>query len=250
MKRDELVQYLDERLNIAAYRDSSVNGLQVAGSEEVNRIALVTDAALSLFERAAAMSCDMIIAHHGIIWGGLSSITGRTHTQLKLLFDHNINLYAAHLPLDAHPELGNNAELARIAKLTDIAQFGRYDGQMLGFRGRLPRPLSTQELTEVFRAKIGGTPLTLPFGKAQIETVGIISGGGSSALGEAVLRGVDCLVTGDGRHENHHFALESNINVIYLGHYHSETLGVKAVGQELTEKFGLDCTFIDEPTLL
>jgi dinuclear metal center YbgI/SA1388 family protein len=250
MQRDELVRYLNERLNIAAYRDSSVNGLQVEGSREVERVALVTDAALSLFERAAAVSCDMIIAHHGIIWGGLSSITGRTYAQLKLLFDHNLNLYASHLPLDAHPELGNNAELARIAQLTDLTPFGKYDGQMIGFCGRPPRPLSLKELSEIFRAEVGGAPLMLPFGKALIETVGIVSGGGSSSLAEAVDRGIDCLVTGDGRHENHHFALESNINVIYLGHYHSETPGVKAVGRELTEKFGLDCTFIDEPTLL
>jgi dinuclear metal center YbgI/SA1388 family protein len=250
MRRDELVQYLNDRLNIAAYKDSSVNGLQVEGTPEVTRVALVTDAALSLFERAAAMSCDMIIAHHGIIWGGLTSITGRTYAQLKLLFDHRINLYGAHLPLDVHPELGNNAQLAEIVGLTEIAPFGRHDGQMLGFCGRLKKPLSIQELSEMFRAEVEGVPLVLPFGKSSITTVGIVSGGGSFAIGEACERGIDCLVTGDGRHENHHFALESKINVIYLGHYHSETLGVKAVGRELFEKFGLECIFIDEPTLL
>ncbi len=250
MNRDELVRYLSERLCIAAYKDVSVNGLQVEGRREVRRIALVTDAALSLFERARDASCDMIIAHHGIIWGGLHSVTGRTYTQLKLLIENGINLYAVHLPLDAHPELGNNAKLAKIAELADIAPFGRYDGQMLGFCGKLPKPLSAQALAEVFRKELGGAPLVLPFGKDSIETVGIVSGGGSGSLSEAVENGIDCFVTGDGRHENHHFALESKINVIYLGHYHSETPGVRAVGRELEEKFGLECIFIDEPTLL
>ncbi len=250
MNRDDLVRYLDERLDIHALKDVSVNGLQVEGKTEVRKIALVTDAAASLFERAAALDCDMIIAHHGMIWGGLDRITGRTYTQLKILMDRGINLYAAHLPLDAHPELGNNAELASMMGLTDLAPFGEYHGQTIGFAGRLPKPSTAEALAEALRKQVGGSPLVLPFGKASIETVAVVSGGGGGSLQEAADKGIDCFVTGEGRHENHHAALESRVNVIYLGHYHSETAGVQAVGRELEFKFDVTCTFLDEPTLL
>lgn len=250
MHRDDLVRYLDERLNIGAFDDASINGLQVEGKSEIRKIALVTDGAMALYRRAAALECDMIIAHHGMIWGGLPSITGRTFAQVKLLMDCGINLYAAHLPLDAHPELGNNAELAGMAALTDIAPFGRYHGQTIGFSGRLPQPMTPQTLAAVFAGELGGAPLVLPFGKSPIETVAIVSGGGSGSLLEAVDKHMDCFVTGEGRHENHHFALEAEINIIYLGHYHSETPGVRAVGRELESKFDVSCIFINEPTLL
>lgn len=250
MNRDEVVHWLNERLNIAAFKDLSVNGLQVEGRPEVRKIALVTDAALKLYERAAEHKCDMIIAHHGMIWGGLTSITGRVFSQLKALFDAEINLYAAHLPLDAHPELGNNIELARMISLTDIEPFGESHGQMIGVCGKLPAPMRPDDLAAAFSGKIGGAPLVLPFGKSKIETVGIVSGGGGGMLEEASARGLDCLVTGEGRHENHHLALESHLNVIYLGHYHSETAGVKALGRAIETELGLTCLFIDEPTLL
>ena len=250
MLRDDLVSYLNDRLLIDTFQDVSVNGLQVEGKTEIQKVALAVDAALSVYEKAAAQDCDMIIAHHGMIWGGLSSVTGTVYAQLKFLLDRGINLYAAHLPLDAHTALGNNAQLAEAVALEDIVPFGKYHGRYLGFSGRLPEPCDAETLAKRFFDTVGGTPLVLPFGKSSIETVGIISGGGAGSLSEAAAEGIDCFVTGEGRHENHHFALEAKLNVIYLGHYHSETLGVRAVGRELEEKFGLSCIFIDEPTLL
>ncbi len=249
MNRNDLVRYLNERLEISSFKDSSINGLQVEGKTEINKIALVTDAALKLFERAAEMKCDMIIAHHGMIWGGLSSITGRIYQQIKLLLDNGINLYASHLPLDAHPELGNNAALAKLAKLENTKPFGDYHGQFLGFSGSFKNPITPSELAIIFKNELGKEPMVLPFGKEKIKTAGIISGGASGSLQEAIDCGLDCFITGEGKHENFHLALEAKINVIYLGHYHSETLGVKAVGEELKTKFGIDCIFIDEPTV-
>ena len=250
MQRDELVRYLDEKLGIHDIDDVSVNGLQVEGSNQVDKVALITDAALSLFQKARAAGCDMIIAHHGIVWGGLKRITGPIRKQLKLLMDSNINLYAAHLPLDAHPTLGNNAQLARIAKLTDVEPFGKYHGAHIGVSGRLTSPSTIEQLARTWQETIGGEPVVLPFGAPEIETVGIVSGGGSSALAEAIAKGLDCFVTGEGRHENHHTALEAGINMILLGHYHSETAGVKAVGRDIEEQFGIETIFIDEPTIL
>ncbi len=250
MNRDELVRYLNERLDIASMDDVSVNGLQVQGAPEVRKVALVTDAAMALYQKAAAAGCDMIIAHHGMIWNSIRSVTGRDYEHLRFLIVNGINLYGAHLPLDAHPELGNNAALAEAAGLEGVEPFGDYHGATIGFSGRLTPPRSREVLASMWQEAVGGEPVILPFGPNTVATVGIISGGGSSLLREAIDKGLDCFVTGEGRHEDHHLAREAGINVIYLGHYHSETLGVKAVGRELTERFGLETLFIDEPTLV
>jgi len=247
-RRDEIVDYLDERLNIGGVADGSANGLQVAGGLEITRVAVATDAALVTYRAAIELGCQMLFVHHGLIWGGITRVTGREREHLKLLLDSELNLYAAHLPLDLHPELGNNAQLAATIGLADQQPFGDYHGVPIGFSGRLANPLSCLEMATRFQERIGGTPKTLPFGPETNSTVGIVSGGGSSTLREAVDRGLDCLITGEGRHEDHHQALEGGINVLYLGHYHSETLGVRAVGRELADRFGVEVSFVDEPT--
>lgn len=246
--RDEIVAYLDERLDIGGVADGSSNGLQVAGAAEITRVAVATDAALATYHRAVELGCQLLFVHHGLIWGGIERVAGREREHLKLLLDNELNLYAAHLPLDRHPELGNNAQLAGTIGLTDRQPFGEYRGMAIGFRGTLEQPLSLAEMATRFQAQIGGTPKDLPFGPDRNTTVGIVSGGGSSTMREAIDGGLDCFVTGEGRHEDHHLALEGGINVLYLGHYCSETLGVRAVGRELEEKFGIEATFIDEPT--
>ena len=249
--RDEIVRHLDSRLDIAAIDDFSHNGLQVQGAEEVRRIGLTTDAAMAVYRRAEQEKCEMIVAHHGIIWGGgITSITGRDYNHIKFLLDHELSLYAAHLPLDLHPELGNNAELCRMLDVQERRPFGKYHGIDIGFGGVLASAPTPFELAALFQRQIGGEPLILPFGPKRIRTVGIVSGGGSSALPEAIEANLDCFVTGEGKHEDHHLVLESNINMICLGHYHSETVGVKAVGEELARRFDVEVVFIDEPTLL
>jgi dinuclear metal center YbgI/SA1388 family protein len=246
--RDEIVAYLDERLDIRGTADGSSNGLQVAGAEEITRLAVATDAAMATYRAAVERGCQMLFVHHGLIWGGIERVAGRERDHLKLLLDSELNLYAAHLPLDLHPELGNNAQLAETIGLVEPQPFGDYRGVAIGFSGTLKKPLSNLEMATGFQARIGGTPENLPFGPDENTSVGIVSGGGSSTLREAVDRGLDCFVTGEGRHEDHHLALEGEINVLYLGHYHSETLGVRAVGRELEQRFGVEATFIDEPT--
>ncbi|MCP4197510.1 MAG: Nif3-like dinuclear metal center hexameric protein [Proteobacteria bacterium] len=250
VKRDELVHYLDERLQIGSIDDVSVNGLQVQGAGEVSKVGLATDAALAVYKQAASMSCDMLVVHHGIVWGGIRRITDRMYEHIKFLIENDMNLYASHLPLDAHPELGNNAILANIIGLQDTQPFGEYHGMTLGFGGALPKPLSLDELAQACQSKIGGAPLALPFGPTQIKTVALSSGGSSSMLPEAIAGGFDCFIAGEGRHEDHHLALEGKINVLYIGHYHSETVGVKALGQDIASHFKIETVFIDEPTIL
>ncbi len=249
--RDELVRFLDERLETSTIEDFSINGLQVQGRDEVRKVGLATDAVLAVYKRAKDLDCDMLVAHHGIIWGGgIRSVTGRDFEHIQFLIESKMSLYAAHLPLDAHPELGNNAELARMVGLENRETFGNYHGVMLGFKGTLPKSVTLDELTAVWQKEIGGEPIRLPFGKKKISTLAVVSGGGSSALPEAIAQGMDCFVSGESKHEDHHLALEGKINVLYLGHYNSETAGVKAVGREIAKRFDVETAFIDEPTIV
>jgi dinuclear metal center YbgI/SA1388 family protein len=246
--REEICAFLDDLLHIRGMEDSSRNGLQVQGADEVTRVGLATDAALATYRKAAEAGCQLLFVHHGLIWGGLESITGRVHDHVRFLIRNDLSLYAAHLPLDAHPQLGNNARLADVCGLGDRQPFGDYHGNALGFSGRLPVPVSLDELAARFAAEIGGEPRSLPFGPPRITTLAVVSGGGSGDLPRAIEAGLHCFVTGEGRHENHHLALEAGINVLYLGHYRSETVGVRAVGEALAREFGVETVFIDEPT--
>jgi dinuclear metal center YbgI/SA1388 family protein len=250
-QRNDILNYLNDRLQLDTIEDFSINGLQVQGTEQISKVGLATDAAMAVYEKAAGENCELLLAHHGIFWGGgIRSITGRFHSQIKFLLDHDINLFAAHLPLDMHPEIGNNAVLADIIDMRDKRPFGKYHGLNIGIAGLLPQPMTLKQLITIWQVEIGGSPLTLPFGPKEIRSIGIVSGSGSFSIAEAVEAGLDCLVTGDGKHEDHHQAVEGGLHVIYLGHYHSETVGVKAIGKELSSKFDVETVFIDEPTIL
>jgi dinuclear metal center YbgI/SA1388 family protein len=248
--RNEIVRYLNTLLDIEKIKDSSCNGLQVEGVRAVRRVGLAVDACMAVYKKAAALRCQMLLVHHGLIWNGLTSITGHTLAHVKFLAGHGLNLYAAHLPLDLHPELGNNALLARALSCTSVLPFGLYKGMRIGFQGLLPRPMTTGEIGRACQRSIGGTFFTLDFGKKKNRSVAIVSGGGSDALPEAIEKKLDCFVTGEPAHWNHHAALEARINVLYLGHYHSEKPGVRALGKKLKETFGVETVFIDEPTLV
>ena len=248
--RPQIVSYLNERLDVAGIPDLSSNGLQVEGTKEIRRIGLAVDACLAIFKQAKKKQCQMIITHHGLIWGGIPYVTGTVRNSLFYLLKNNLNLYAAHLPLDLHPELGNNIGLCRILNLIDIKEFGLYKGTAIGFEGRLSSPSSPEKLAERFRRSIGGEPLVLPFGKKKVERVGVVSGRASGELEEAIAKGMDCYVTGESHHEHYHLARESGISVIYLGHYYSEKPGVQAAGEELKKKFGIEAIFLDEPTII
>jgi len=249
-RRRDIVSYLDECLAVASIDDSSRNGLQVEGAEEVHRVGLAVDASLEAYRRAAEAGCQMLAVHHGIIWNGLQSVTGVWYRHLRFLIEQDLNLYAAHLPLDLHADLGNNARLASMLNLRETVPFGMYRGRMIGFAGRRPDRPTLETLVAELSAGLGGPCTTLPFGPPRIASVGIVSGGGSDALPEAVQKGLHCLVTGEPNHANHHFALEAGISVVYAGHYHSETPGVKALGPMLEKQFGVETVFLDVPTLV
>lgn len=250
ISRDAIIKFLDRELRIQEIEDLSRNGLQVEGTEEVRRVGLAVDACTEAFGAAADNGCQMIIAHHGMIWGGLPYITGNVCRQIRFLFDRGISLYAAHLPLDLHPKWGNNARIADSIGLRSRKPFGDYKGTMVGYEGVLPAPVGIKALSLRLEKALGGSNVVLPFGKKEIRSVGIMSGRATETLAEAIERRLDCFVTGEPRHEHHHMAKEARINAIYCGHYYSEKVGVQAIGKLLERKFGVASVFLDIPTLM
>lgn len=245
---NELVGFLDEYLRIKEFPDKSRNGLQVEGKSEVGRVAFAVDACMDTFVKAKALGADMLVVHHGIIWGGIEYVRGLLQRRLKFLLENGINVYAAHLPLDAHPEVGNNARLMKLLELEPGEPFGEYNGVYVGFTGEFempePLPLIAQKLSE----SLGTDVKSFEFGGTDVRSVAVMSGLGSSSVYEAVEKGVDLLITGEFLHQDFHVAKEGRLNVIAAGHYATETLGVKALMEVVKEKFGVEVLFIDEPT--
>ena len=248
MNRDELVSFLNDYLQISAYPDKSSNGLQVEGKEDVERVAFAVDTTLRTIERAVNGKADMLVVHHGMIWGGLNYITGIHYKRLKALIESGLNLYVAHLPLDAHPEVGNNVGLLKLLGLEPKGPFGEYKGLSIGFWGEFEEPQPIEKVAQIIAEKLDTTVRTYEFGRREIKTVGAISGAGAFALEEAHRKGIDLLVTGEFGHADYLTAIDLPQSVLVAGHYKTETLGVKALMEVVRERFGLDVFFIDEPT--
>jgi dinuclear metal center YbgI/SA1388 family protein len=250
MESNELIDYLDEFLRIREIRDDSCNGLQLSGREQIRRIALAVDFCLETAERAGKEGADLLIVHHGLIWGGLKSIRGAVYQRVKHMLDSGVGLYAAHLPLDMHPDVGNNAELARILNVRVSGPFGMHDGQSTGFWGELEKPMTVEDIIARLDDRLGGSCKSLAFGAPEVRTIGILSGGAARYIQEAVDKGLDAFLTGESSHAIFHTAREAGINFIYGGHYATETPGIKALGKHIEEKFGLEVFFLDVPTRL
>ena len=233
----------------AARVDVAMNGLQVGRKDAtVARIAFAVDACQETIERAADWAADLLFVHHGLFWGRPLALTGTHLERVRLLLEHDLALYALHLPLDCHPTLGNNAGLADALGLAERAPFGDYRGVSIGIQGRLPEPLS---LAEAAGRLFGGEHnclAVLPFGPQRIDRVALVSGGGTRDLDAAIAAGVDLFVTGDASHENYHAALEAGIHVLSGGHYLSEVFGVRSVARRLAGDLGIETTLIDVAT--
>ncbi|MBU1204965.1 MAG: Nif3-like dinuclear metal center hexameric protein [Nanoarchaeota archaeon] len=244
-KLKEVVDFLDNELCISEIEDKSNNGLQVSGVKDVNKIAFAVDACLEVFEKAKDF--DMIIVHHGISWDdSLKYLTGINYSRVKFLVDNNISLYAAHLPLDRHKVYGNNAQFCRIFGFSNIREFGDYNGQVIGFSAE--KEISLKDFVNEINKKLNTKCKVFDFGKNKIKKIGVVSGGGSSILNEAIEKELDCFVTGEVQHQSYQLAKEGNINLIAAGHYATETLGVKALMKLIKGKFDVDVKFIDAPS--
>ena len=248
MKLQELVEYLDNYLRVAEVADAptALNGLQVANSGAVNRIAAAVDGSEATIKAAIAAGCDLLLVHHGLFWDGNVPVTGRRYRRLRALFDHDVAVYSAHLPLDVHPEIGNNAVLARELGITVRGAFGEHKGVPLGVWGEcaITREALAARLDDV----LGGRVKLIAGGPERIERIGVVTGGGGSMIAQAVAAKLDAYVTGEGAHHTYFDAMEGGINVYYGGHYATETWGVRALARHLEERFDLPWQFIDHPT--
>lgn len=248
MNRDALVTYLDDYLDCRGSADYSDNGLQVEGGAEITRLAFAVDACQETIEGAIAADARMLIVHHGLFWGKVLRVVGPHRRRVKALLDGGCSLYAAHLPLDRHPEVGNNAELARLLGLTVTGGLGEAFGLPVGVIATAPAPLTRATLVARLAASLGVTPLVLPGGPEQVRTIGIISGGAARDIVDAAAAGCDTYITGETSHSSYHDATEYGVNVIYAGHYATETVGLQALAAHLAARFDLACNFIDRPT--
>jgi dinuclear metal center YbgI/SA1388 family protein len=247
-RRDELIAFLDHLLESPGRPDYGPNGLQVPGAEEVERVVTGVSAHRDLFEQAAAAGAQLVLCHHGIFWGeSAGPVTEQLKARLKLLFDNDMSLAAYHLPLDAHPEVGNNALICQGLGLERETAFGEATGAPVGWVGGAPEPLSLETLVERSAALFGSAPLVFDSGPAEIRRVGVLSGGGSSALGEAIALGLDAFVTGEPTEHVMADAREGGIHFLACGHYASETFGVRRLGELLAERFGVEHRFIEIP---
>ncbi len=244
----KLVSFLTSELGLSEFpRDESANGLQVEGSRSVRKIGLAVDACDYVFNKAAEQQVDFLLVHHGLVWGGIRAVTGILRKRIKLLLDHDISLYACHLPLDWHPEYGNNAQLRSLLGLSRAGEFGEYHGKRIGCHGRLNKEMALNDFILRVDKRLGTTSRSIDFGR-KVKNVGIVSGGGWSALYDAECHDIDTFLTGEPSHSAYTLAEELKINLIFAGHYATETAGVRAVGAMLTKKFPIETAFIDHPT--
>ena len=249
MRRDELVAYLNGFLRVAEIEDKSQNGLQVGGPEEVTKVAFAVDGCQASFERAVAAGAQLLMVHHGLFWSESQLLTGLHLRRVRTLIDGRCGLYAAHLPLDAHPEVGNNAQMARLLRLKDVRSFGEQNGLKIGMVGALDRALDMPGFLGRLVEALGRPPIrVLDHGPDEIERVGCISGGAASMMDQAEQEAVDAYVTGETSHSRYHEAAERGLNVFFAGHYATETLGVKALARHLEEEFELETVFLHLPT--
>jgi dinuclear metal center YbgI/SA1388 family protein len=243
----DILSTLDELLDPDAFDDLGPNGLQVPGAAEVTRVVTGVSARRELHERAVELGAQLVLVHHGLFWKfhpiGLTPLLAE---RLRPLFKHDVNLVAYHLPLDAHPAVGNNALLARALGCDDLEPFGSYKGRAIGCRGRFAEPLSRTALGERVAAATGREPLLLGSDR-EISTIGIVSGSAADTLHEAAALGLDAFLTGEPREHITADAEELGTAFVAAGHHATETFGVRALGELLADRFGVDHVFVELP---
>jgi dinuclear metal center YbgI/SA1388 family protein len=250
MRLDALTRYLDDYLRLneeVADPPEALNGLQLENRKgEVTRLAAAVDVCEATIRMAAEQAADLLLVHHGLFWGGPRPLVGPAYRRTASLIENGVALYSAHLPLDRHPEVGNNAVLARLLEVKTRGEFGSYRGSPIGTWGELdvPRDEVARRLTTV----LGTPPRLFPFGSERVRRIGIVTGAGGSLIPQVAAAGLDAYVTGEGQHWTFFDAEELRLNVFYAGHYATETVGVKALAEHVSRKFSIPWIFLDHPT--
>ncbi len=250
MDIEKVVNWLGDVLMLKDFlqSDDSLNGLQIARkNRDVRKMAFAVDACKETFERAVQAGADMLFVHHGLFWGKPIAITGVHFDRVAFALEHDLALFAAHLPLDAHPVFGNNAAMADVLGLVNREPFGRYHGVDIGVTGELEVPKTLQEIRAVLGFPAHST--LLPFGDVEeVRTVAIVSGGAAMSVNEAISRSVDLFITGEALHQIYHECQEHHIHFMAGGHYTTEVFGPRALGEYAGKELGIETQFIDVPT--
>lgn len=247
---------LDEYFNSILHRenfpsDPATNGIQIQNGNpyaDIKKVAFAVDASAQTAELALKNGAQALFVHHGIFWGHCQPITGSFYKRTAEFIKNDLALIAYHIPLDANPEIGNNYGTAFRLNMQNLLPFGSWKGMTIGVKGELPKPMTIEELAKCAMRSNKKAPVILNFGKNDIKTVGIISGGASQDVEQAVQQGLDAYITGEFEHEQYHFIKESGINVIAGGHYETETVGVSLLNEKLQKETGIQTIFIDVPT--
>ena len=245
----ELVGWWDDYLELAAIEDypGALNGLQVEATRPVARIGAATDACQRTIDLAVEASCEILLVHHGLFWGGVGPIVGPSYRRIATLIAADVALYSAHLPLDVHEEVGNNVLLAAALDLPVEGRFGSH-GPVDGLGVLVEAELHRDELRERV-SRVTGTAVTMiPGGPERIQRLAIVTGGAGSMIAEACAAHADAFLTGEGSHHTYHEARELGINVFYAGHYATETFGVRALAEHTADRYGIEHVFFDVPT--
>ena len=244
----EICAYLNDFLHVRQIADypNALNGLQLENGGTVSRIAAAVDASGHTVGQAVGRGADLLLVHHGLFWSGLQPMTGGYYGQWKRAFDAGLAVYSAHLPLDAHPEVGNNALLCRALNLGATTPFFDFKGTRIGLRASVS--CERAELAARLETVVGGRVLLCPGGPERVREIGVITGGAGAEARAVAAEGIDTFITGEGPHWTYALAEELGINIFYGGHYATETFGVKALAAHLGARFGLPWEFIDHPT--
>ena len=253
MTLTEFDNYINSFLRKEDYdKDISLNGIQIQNaqpdSKQIKKVAFAVDACQATAQAAADSGADLLFVHHGLFWGHCQTITGSFYKRISTFVKNDLALCAYHIPLDANKPYGNNFGLAAKLGLVNCQQFGSWRGLILGVKGELAAESTIDQLVAKLMRPGKEPRALLAFGKEKIKTVGIISGGASEDVADAVDEKLDCYITGEFNHEDFHFAKEMGINVIAAGHYETETVGVSLVMEKVQAETGIECIFIDEPT--
>ncbi len=245
---ERVVQFLDDLLDVGAFPDygNALNGLQVGGPSRISTVVAAVDGTEATIKQAVAAGADLLVVHHGLFWGGLRPVTGPLFRKLAALIEGRLAGYSAHLPLDAHPELGNCAILAREIGVEIKGPCAAFKGAEIGWWGAAD--LSRDALRDRLSATLGGDVRLIPGGPEHVSRVAVVTGGGGSFLEEVANQDLDALVTGEASHHSYHDAMELGVNLYLGGHYATETWGVRALAERLADEFGVAWSFVDLPT--
>jgi len=247
---EETVSFLDDLLNNDEWNDvdAATNGLQVENSGEVDKVAFAVDASTQTVEIAAERGADMLVTHHGFFWGGKDTLVGQDYDRVRRLVEKDMALYASHLPLDAHDEVGNNVLLLDALDAETVDAFADFGVDDVGYVGELPTPVDIDSFVYTVAETVDNEPEALLFGPDEVERVAVLTGAGGGHVAEAAETGADAYVTGEPKHRAHHDAREHGLNVLFGGHYHTETFGVRELRERVDRNLDVDAFYFDVPT--